>query len=305
MSLSTSTADGGAAAYRAGFLTLAGRTNVGKSTLLNRIVGQKVAIVTPKPQTTRRRIVGIRTDPDAQIVLIDTPGFHQSRQPLNRRMVDTARRCLAEGEVIAAVIEAGRTALSREDRALLNEIRQLERPVVIAINKIDRGGRERTLPLADDAHRAMPDAEIVPISALTGENVEELLRVIKPLLPASPALMPEDEYTDQTERMIAEEIVREKLFLAMRQEIPFSTAVVVEQFIEDDALTRIEALIIVSRESHKGMVIGAGGSQLKLIGTQARVELEELLGRRIFLGLRVKAEPGWTGDPRKLKELGF
>jgi GTP-binding protein Era len=305
MSLSTSTAEGGATAYRAGFLTLAGRTNVGKSTLLNRIVGQKVAIVTPKPQTTRRRIVGIRTDPDAQIVLIDTPGFHQSRQPLNRRMVDTARRCLAEGEVIAAVIEAGRTALSRADRALLNEIRQLERPVVIAINKIDRGGRERTLPLADDAHRAMPDAEIVPISALTGENVDELLRVVKPLLPASPALMPEDEYTDQTERMIAEEIVREKLFLAMRQEIPFSTAVVVEQFVEEGALTRIEALIIVSRESHKGMVIGAGGSQLKLIGTQARIELEELLGRRIFLGLRVKVEPGWTGDPRKLKELGF
>ena len=129
--------------------------------------------------------------------------------------------------------------------------------------------------------------------------------MIKPLLPASPALMPEDEYTDQTERMIAEEIVREKLFLAMRQEIPFSTAVVVEQFVEEGALTRIEALIIVSRESHKGMVIGAGGSQLKLIGTQARIELEELLGRRIFLGLRVKVEPGWTGDPRKLKELGF
>jgi len=305
MSLSSTEAGGAAAAYRAGFLTLAGRTNVGKSTLLNRIVGQKVAIVTPKPQTTRRRIVGIRTDPDAQIILIDSPGFHQSRQPLNRRMIDTARRCLAEGEVIVAVIEAGGTTLSREDRDLLGEIGRLGRPTVIAINKIDRTGRERTLPLAEQAHRALPDAAIVPISALTGENVDELIRVVKPLLPASAALMPEDEYTDQTERMMAEEIVREKIFLAMRQEVPFSTAVVVEQFVEEEALTRIEALIVVSRESHKGMVIGAGGSQLKAIGTQARLELEELLGRHVFLGLRVKVEPGWTGDPRKLKELGF
>jgi len=304
MSLSSTEAGGADVAYRAGFLTLAGRTNVGKSTLLNRIVGQKVAIVTPKPQTTRRRIVGIRTDPDAQIILIDTPGFHQSRQPLNRRMIDTARRCLAEGEVIAAIIEAG-GALSREDRDLLGEIAQLGRPTVIAINKIDRGGRERTLPLADQAHQVMPAAEIVPISALTGENVDELLRVIKPLLPASAALMPEDEYTDQTERMIAEEIVREKIFLAMRQEVPFSTAVVVERFVEEEALTRIEALVVVARESHKGMVIGAGGSQLKGIGTAARLELEELFGRHIFLGLRVKVEAGWTGDPRKLKELGF
>jgi len=305
MSLSSTEAGGAPAAYRAGFLTLAGRTNVGKSTLLNRIVGQKVAIVTPKPQTTRRRIVGIRTDPDAQIILIDSPGFHQSRQPLNRRMIDTARRCLAEGEVIVAVIEAGGMTLSREDRDLLGEIGRLGRPTVIAINKIDRTGRERTLPLAEQAHQALPDAVIVPISALTGENVDELIQVVKPLLPASAALMPEDEYTDQTERMMAEEIVREKIFLAMRQEVPFSTAVVVEQFVEEEALTRIEALIVVSRESHKGMVIGAGGSQLKAIGTQARLELEELLGRHVFLGLRVKVEPGWTGDPRKLKELGF
>lgn len=303
---SHSTAPQGAAGtYRAGFLTLAGCTNVGKSTLLNRLVGQKVAIVTPKPQTTRRRIVGIRTDPDAQIIMIDTPGFHQSRHPLNRRMIDTARRCLAEGEVIVAVLEAGGTALPREDRDLLGEIGRLGRPVVIAINKIDRTGRERTLPLAAAAHQVLPEAAIVPLSALTGENVDELLRVVKPLLPLSAPLMPEDEYTDQTERMLAEEIVREKIFLAMRQEVPFSTAVMVEKFADEEALTRIEALVVVARESHKGMVIGAGGSQLKAIGTAARRELEELLGRHIFLGLRVKVEPGWTGDPRKLRELGY
>jgi GTP-binding protein Era len=291
-------------AYRAGFLTLAGRTNVGKSTLLNHLVGHKVAIVTPKPQTTRRRIVGIRTDGDAQIILIDTPGFHDARRPLNRRMVDTARRGLAEGEVIAALIEA-RGALDDADRALLGEVAGLKRPTVIVINKIDRRGRASTLPLAAQAHQLMPHAEIVPISALSGENVEELLRVVKPLLPASPALMPVDQYTDQTERMIAEEIIREKIFLAMRQEIPFSTAVVIEQFSEEESVTRIETLVLISRESHKGMVIGAGGRTLKAIGTDARLELEELLGRHIFLSLRVKVEAGWTDDPRKLQELGY
>ncbi len=290
--------------HRAGFLTLAGRTNVGKSTLLNRIVGQKVAIVSPKPQTTRRRIVGIRSDPDAQIILIDTPGFHQARRPLNRRMIDAAWRCVAEGEVIAVVVEA-RNALDPRDREVLQEVARVERPIVVVINKIDRGGRERTLPLAQEAHRILPAAEIVPISALTGENVDELIRVIKLLLPESPSLMSEDEYTDQTERMIAEEIVREKIFLKMREEIPFSTAVMVEQFIEEGELTRITAVILVARESHKGMMIGAGGRQLKQIGTEARLELEQLLGRRIFLSLRVKVEPGWTDDPRKLKELGF
>lgn len=291
-------------AHRAGFLTLAGRTNVGKSSLLNRIVGQKVAIVTPKPQTTRRRIVGIRTDPDAQIVLIDAPGFHQSRQLLSRRMLDTAHRCLAEGEVIAPLVEAGH-ALDREDLDLLEKVVELKRPVVIVINKVDRVPRAHVLPLIEELHRLVPSAEIVPVSALKGENVDELVRVVKRLLPESPALMAEDEYTDQTERMIAEEIVREKIFLGMRQEIPFSTTVTVEQFVEDKDLIRIEALVIVARESHKGMIIGAGGRQLKTIGTQARIELEELFGRKVYLGLLVKVDAGWNEDPRKLKELGF
>lgn len=292
------------ATYRAGFLALSGRTNVGKSTLLNRLVGQKVAIVTPKPQTTRRRIVGIRTDADAQIILIDSPGFHPACSPLNRRMIDTARRCLAEGEVIAVMIEA-RGTLDADDRELLKEVAAMQRPTVIVINKIDRRGRVSSLPQAEQVHQMMPQAAIVPISALTGENVDELIRVVKPMLPASPALMPEEAYTDQTERMIAEEIVREKIFIAMRQEIPFSTAVVVEQFIDEPGLTRIEALVIVARESHKGMIIGAGGRTLKEIGTGARLELEELFDRRIFLGLRVKVEANWTDDPRKLAELGL
>jgi GTP-binding protein Era len=292
--------------YRAGFVTLAGRTNVGKSTLLNRLVGRKVAAVTPRPQTTRRRIVGIRTDEHSQMILIDTPGLHQPRAAMNRRMVDTARRCLAEGEVIAAVIAAN-APLGDEDRALLENVAALARPAVVAVNKIDLAARERLMPLIQSVHDLIPRAEIVPVSALKGENLDELARVISSLLPESPPLMPGDEYTDQTERMLAEEIIREKIFLAMREEIPFSTAVQVENFIEETErnLAKIRALIIVGRESHKGMAIGAGGRQLKSIGTAARLELEEMLGRRIFLELHVKVEKGWTGDPRKLRELGL
>jgi GTP-binding protein Era len=295
-----------ASPYRAGFVAIGGCTNSGKSTLVNQIVGQKVAIVTPKPQTTRRRIVGVRTDADAQFILIDTPGFHEPHRPLNRRMVDTARRCLTEGEVIVAVVEA-RNNLNEADRRFLTQVPRFGRPVVVAINKIDLVRRDSLLPIAEQAHQAIPGAEIVPLSALTGENVEELLRVIKPLLAESQPLMSAEEYTDQSERVLSEEIIREKLFIAMRQEIPFSTAVSVEQFIDEPArnLTRISAVIIVERGAHKGMVIGADGRMLKEIGIHARLELEQILGRRIFLELHVKVEKGWTSDPRKLKELGL
>jgi GTP-binding protein Era len=295
-----------ATTHRAGFVTIAGRTNVGKSTLLNRLVGQKVAIVTPRPQTTRRRITGIINEPDAQIIVIDTPGFHQPHTQLNRRMVDTARRSLSESEVILLVIEAG-AQLNQEDRTLLDDAGRSGHPVVVAVNKIDKVGREHLMPLIAELGAALPSAEVVPISALKRDNLPELMRVIKALLPFSPALMPADEYTDQTERMIAEEVVREKIFMAMRQEIPFSTAVQVEQFVDvpERELTRISAAIIVERDSHKGMMIGAGGRQLKLIGTKARLDLERIFGRQIFLELNVRVEKGWTEDPRRLKELGL
>jgi GTP-binding protein Era len=293
-------------AHRAGFVTLVGRTNVGKSTLLNRLVEQKVAIVTPRPQTTRRRIVGIVNEPEAQILLVDTPGFHEPRSKLNQRMVETARRSLSESEVVLVVIEAGAQLLD-SDRMLFDEVTRSGHPLVVALNKIDKMPRGHLMAVVAELGQALPSAEIVPISALKRENLPELLRVIKLLLPESPPLMPEDEYTDQTERMIAAEVVREKIFLAMRQEIPFSTAVEVEQFVEvpERELTRISAAIIVERDSHKGMVIGARGQQLKLIGTKARLELERILGRHIFLELNVRVEKGWTDDPRRLKELGF
>jgi GTPase len=292
--------------YRAGYVVLCGRSNVGKSTLLNRIVGEKVAIVTPRPQTTRRRIVGIRTDPDAQLILVDTPGLHEATRLLNRRMVEVARESMAQADVVAVLVEAGEQ-LDGEDRAMLAEVRKLGRPTAVIINKIDLVPRPSLIPLAQECLRLAPDAEIVPVSALSGENLPELLATLKRMLPVGPALMPEDQYTDQTERALVEEIIREKIFLAMRQEIPFSTAVRVEQFteVEDRNLVRIHATIIVDRDSHKGMMIGTGGQRLKQIGQSARLEIEQHMGKRVFLELNVKVEKNWTRDRRRLAALGL
>ncbi len=292
------------ASYRSGFVTLAGRSNVGKSTLLNRLVGHKVAIVTPRPQTTRRRIAGICTDGEAQVIFVDTPGLHEAQRALNKRMLEEARRSLREGDLVVAVVEAA-AHLSAEERTFLNELRHLRPPQIVAVNKIDLLRRPRMLPMLQQCQEAVPESEIVPVSALTGENTDTLLRLIKQKLPAGPQLMESDEYTTESERSLAEEIVREKIFLAMRQEIPFSTAVRVEQFSDDEArgLARIAAVIVVERDSHKGMLIGTGGRALKAIGTQARLELEEVLGRRVFLELFVKVERNWTRDPRRVAEL--
>jgi GTPase len=292
--------------HRAGFIALGGRTNVGKSTLLNRMVGHKVAIVTPRPQTTRRRILGIRSDPDAQLIFVDTPGLHRPRSALDQHMIEIARRCLGEGEVVVGVVEAS-APLSEGDLAFLAELREIKAPRIVALNKIDRINRAELFAAVEQCGREAPEAEIVPVSALKGGNIEELVAVIKRMLPEGPSLMPEDEYTDQTERMIAAEVVREKVFLAMRQEVPFSTAVVVENFVEepDRRLLRIEAAIIVAREAHKGMLIGAGGRQLKQIGTAARLELEKMLGAHVFLQLLVKVEKDWPRSPRKIADLGL
>jgi len=294
------------AEHRVGYVVLCGRSNVGKSTLLNRIVGEKVAIVTPRPQTTRRRILGVRTDPDAQLILVDTPGLHEASRLLNRRMVGVARASMAEADVIAVLVEAGER-LSPEDRELLSEVRNLGRPTVVVINKIDVIARSTLIPLSQECLQLVPEAEIVPVSALGGENVDELVTTLKEMLPPGPSLMPEDQYTDQTERLLVEEVIREKIFFAMRQEIPFSTAVKVEQFteVEDRNLVRISAIIIIDREAHKGMMIGAGGQRLKQIGQSARLDIEERMGKRVFLELHVKVEKDWTRDPRRLNEFGL
>jgi GTP-binding protein Era len=292
--------------FRAGTVVLGGRTNVGKSTLLNRLVGQKVAIVTPRPQTTRRRILGIRTDSDSQIILIDTPGLHTAKTELGNRMLAVAHRSIAEADVVAPVIESG-GMLTPADRELLTGLVGEERPIVVVINKIDRISKSACLPLIDEIRQILPNAEIVPVSALKGDNIDELVRTLKSKIKPGPPLMPSDEYTDQTERMLAAEIIREKLFLAMREEVPFGSAVEIERYVEEDerGLIKIAALIIVGRESHKGMVIGAGGRQLKSIGTAARLDLEKILGVRVFLELLVKVERDWMRSERRLTELGL
>jgi GTP-binding protein Era len=290
--------------FRCGLVALGGRTNVGKSTLLNRLVGRKVSIVTPRPQTTRRRVLGVRHEPDAQLLLVDMPGLHLPRGLLNQQMTALARRCLAEADVLVGVIEAG-PALGAGDKAFLTEMLEYRMPKVIAINKIDRVKRLSFLPVAQQCAQLVADAEIVPISALTGENVDRLVEVIKRFLPHRQPLMAQQEYTDQSELTIAQEIIREKIFFAVREEVPFSTAVKIDEFTFDTEreLLRITATIVVERESQKGILIGAGGLRLKQIGQSAREELEALFNRRIFLTLFVKVDKNWTRDPRKVAEL--
>ncbi|HLH76494.1 MAG TPA: GTPase Era, partial [Candidatus Binataceae bacterium] len=291
--------------YRCGYVALAGRSNVGKSTLLNRLVGEKVAIVSPLPQTTRGAIVGIRTDADAQLIIVDAPGIHQARRALNQRMVQRAQRAIAQADAVAIVVEP--RPVAPQDRELIATVSERNVPTAVVINKIDLVARPNLIPLAEQWLRAAPKAEIVPVSALTGENVEELVRTLKAFLPLGPALMPADQATAQSVRELAGEIVREKLFLQMRQEIPFSTAVQIERWEElpERKLTRIGAAVVVERDSHKGMVIGAGGARLKEVGQAARLELEAILGQRVYLELQVRVENNWTRDPRRLDQFGL
>jgi GTPase len=292
--------------HRAGTAVIVGRPNVGKSTLLNALVGQKVAIVTPRPQTTRRRIVGIRTLPHAQLVLLDTPGIHPARSLLNRRMVDTARATLSEADVAILVVDAG-SGLGRGEREIAATLAAARLPVVVVLNKVDTIAKPRLLPLMAEVAALLPDAEIVPASARTGAEVGTLLNVLVTKLPEGPSLYPEDEFTTETERSLVQELVREQIFLATRAEVPYGVAVVIDEFSErpEKKLTVVKATILVGREGHKGIVIGAGGAMLKRIGAEARQEIERLLGTRVFLELFVRVDPGWADSPRRLAELGL
>jgi len=292
--------------HRAGAVALVGRPNVGKSTLLNALVGVKVAIVSPKPQTTRNRICGIRTLGHAQIAFLDTPGIHEARSPLNRRMVDIARRTLAEADAAVAVLDAT-AALRAGDGALLELVAASGRPAVIALNKIDRVAKPALLPLMAELGARMPGRDLVPISALRRSGLDVLVDAIVRVLPAGPPLYGQDEFTTASLRFLAAELVREQVFLATRDEIPYGTAVVVERFEErpEQELTVIAATILVERPSHKPIVLGAGGARLRDLGARARVGLEDLLGTRVFLELFVRVEPDWARSRRRLEELGL
>ena len=296
----------GAPVHRAGQVALVGRPNVGKSTLLNALVGAKVAIVTPKPQTTRNRICGIRTLPGAQVAFLDTPGIHAARSPLNRRMVEVARRTLEEADAVVLVIDAA-GGLGAGDRELVASLAASRVPVVVALNKIDRVAKPALLPLMAALGALLLGRDLVPVSALRGSGVDVLLDVVVRALPEGPPRYAEDEFTTATERFLAAELVREQVFLATREEIPYGTAVVVERFEErgDRAVVVIAATILVERESHKPIVLGAKGERLGQIGTRARAELEALLGTKVFLELFVRVEPDWARSRRRLEELGL
>jgi GTP-binding protein Era len=293
-------------AHRAGTVAIVGRPNVGKSTLLNALVGTKVAIVTPKPQTTRTRVVGIRSTPDGQAVFIDTPGIHSAHSPLNRRMVETARAALADADVAVLVVDASAGVLAG-DRDVAAELAAASAPAVVVLNKMDRLPRAHLLPLMADLAALLPGAEIVPASARRGENVATVLAAVIRTLPEGSALYPEDEFTTEPARVLAQELIREQLFLATRDEVPYGIAIVVDRFEErpGQGLTVIAATILVERPSHKGIVIGSKGERLRDVGTRARQALEALLGTRVFLELFVRVEPGWSANPRRLAELGL
>jgi GTP-binding protein Era len=292
--------------FKSGFISILGRPNVGKSTLFNHILGEKIAIVTEKPQTTRNRILGIKNVEGGQFIFLDTPGIHQGRSELNQRMVQTAIASGRDADVLLFMIEATSPLVER-DREMIESFKGSHGLPFLVINKIDLVRKERLLPTIDQYQRLRPFQEIIPISAITGEGVDILLDEILNVLPESPPYFPEDIMTDQTERFLVSEIIREKVIQQSYQEIPYSTAVTIDEFKEHSErnLVVIKGTIYVERDSQKKILIGKGGQKLKQIGEAARKEVEPLLGTRVFLELWVKVERNWTQDPRALNRLGY
>lgn len=292
--------------FRAGYIAIIGRPNVGKSTLLNQILGEKVTIVSPKPQTTRNRITGIRTTEASQIVFIDTPGIRQSHSLMNRRMMGTALQTLDEVHGVLWLIDA-HDKIKQEEQRIAETLRGVETPVLILLNKIDLVSKGKLLPLMQRCAELLPDKEILPVSALKGEGLDVLLNIVDRWLPQGEPFFTAGEYTDQSERFLASEIVREKVFLLTREEIPYGVAVTIDEFTEKEEknLIVITATIHTERDSHKGILIGKRGTMLKEIGQRAREELEGLLGCRIFLEIFVRVDPSWTQNPHSLTEMGL
>jgi GTP-binding protein Era len=291
---------------KAGFVSFVGRPNAGKSTLLNRLVGTKLAIVSDKPQTTRTRILGVRNYPDAQVVFLDTPGIHRPLHRMNVRMVDVALQTIREVDVLGLVIDVAER-IGKGDRYVLDLVKNVKAPVFLILNKIDLMKKSRLLPLIDGFSREGLFAEIIPVSAATGDNVDRLERLIIDRLPEGPALYPDDYLTDQPERFMAAEIVREKLLQFTHAEIPFSSAVVIDRFEEPEkegGLLRLYCTIVVDRESQKPIVVGKGGEMVKRIGMAAREELERFFSTHVFLDLHVRVSTDWREDERLLHDIG-
>jgi GTP-binding protein Era len=287
-----------------GFVAFGGRPNVGKSTLLNRLMGRKLAIVSDKPQTTRTRIIGVKNLPDGQIVYTDTPGIHRPLHRMNVRMVDAALDSLRQADIFGLVADAS-ASVGRGDRFLVDLLRDLKQPVFLILNKVDLVPKLRLLPLIDGYRSAYGFAEIVPVSALAGDNVDRLERLFLDYLPEGQPMYPADFVTDQPERVLIAEIVREKVLANTYGELPYASTVVVDLFEEPDekGVMRVYCSILVDRESQKPIVVGRGGEMIKRIGTSARKELEEFFGTRVFLDLRVKVRAEWREDDRVLDEM--
>jgi GTP-binding protein Era len=300
--------------FRSGFATLIGRPNVGKSTLLNKISGSRLAITSPKPQTTRHIIRAIHDDAESQIIFTDTPGMHQPKTKLGEHMVSAAKQAIADTDVVLLLIEAGfdpRVGLL--EKKLLALASQYKKPVILVINKVDLSAKENILPLIMAFDKVFDFAAIIPISAKTGDGLSELIAEIRKLLPEGPRYFPEESYTDQTERMITAELIREQILFRIHEEIPHGTAVAIESFVENfdenDETVRshvsIEAAILCDRDSHKGIIIGKQGQTLKAIGSAARREIEEMLGCTCYLQLFVKVREDWRNRKGILNDLGY
>lgn len=291
---------------KSGFVSLIGRPNSGKSTLLNRLIGAKIAIVADKPQTTRTSIQGVLTLPEAQIVFLDTPGIHKTDSLLNKRMMDTVRAALDQRDLLLFLADASRK-FGEEDRYAVALVKKAQTPALLVLNKTDRLGKDKSalLPLIEHYQALHEFAAYLPISARTGAGVDELRQAVVDRLPEGPAYFPSDYLTDQPERFLAAELIREKILEATHQEVPHAVAVAVDSWEETPKLTRIYATIYVERSGQKGIVIGAGGAMLKQIGTQARQQMELMFGRRLYLDLRVKVQPAWREKPAFLEALDW
>jgi GTPase len=291
-------------AFKCGFVAIVGRPNAGKSTLVNKLVGHKVSIVSPKPQTTRNRIQGILNRDDAQIVLVDTPGIHKAENVLNRQMMDELQHACEGIDILSLIVDAS-VHFGAGDRFSLEWIKRFDGPVFLLLNKIDRIPKHHLLPLIDRYRQEFEFAEVFPISALTGEGCSDLVDNWLTRLPEAPPYFPPDQFTDQPERFLAAEIIREKAILATREEVPHALAVLVDSFEEGKDLIRMRATLYVEREGQKGILIGKAGATAKKIGTEARKELEEILGTRVFLEIFVKVQPNWRQNAALVRQLDW
>jgi GTP-binding protein Era len=291
---------------KSGFVSFLGRPNSGKSTLLNRIVGQKLAIVSDKPQTTRTRIVGVKNYDAGQVVFVDTPGVHKPTHRMNVRMVDTALEAMRDVDVVALLIDAA-AASGPGDRFVVGLLKDLEKPVILALNKVDLVAKPKLLPMIDRCRQVHSFVEIVPISALDGTNVGVLEELFLQYLPDGEPLFPPEYLTDQPERFFVAEVVREQVLQLTHDELPFSTAVIVDRFEEPgtDKVMRLYCTIMVDRESQKPIIVGRAGTMIKKIGTAARLELEHFFDTRVYLDLHVKVKSAWRDDERLLDEMGL